>query len=47
MKTKTECHEIEQNPSKDRAMHKGDNPSFLDKFMKFTFLFTVQFLFVF
>jgi hypothetical protein len=24
----TECHEIEPNPSKDRAMHEGDNPSF-------------------
>jgi restriction endonuclease S subunit len=22
------CHEIEPNPSKDRAMHEGDNPSF-------------------
>jgi hypothetical protein len=24
----TECHEIEPNPSKDRAMTEGDNPSF-------------------
>jgi hypothetical protein len=24
------CHEIEPNPSKDRAMHEGDNPSFSD-----------------
>jgi hypothetical protein len=24
----TECHEIEPNPSKDRAMLEGDNPSF-------------------
>jgi hypothetical protein len=24
----TQCHEIEPNPSKDRAMHEGDNPSF-------------------
>ena len=31
------CHEIEPNPSKDRAMHEGDNPSFLNEFMKFTF----------
>jgi hypothetical protein len=23
-----ECHEIEPNPSKDRAMFEGDNPSF-------------------
>jgi hypothetical protein len=22
------CHEIEPNPSKNRAMHEGDNPSF-------------------
>jgi hypothetical protein len=22
------CDEIEPNPSKDRAMHEGDNPSF-------------------
>jgi hypothetical protein len=26
------CHEIEPNPSKDRAMHEGDNPSFWDEF---------------
>jgi hypothetical protein len=25
---KTKCHEIEPNPSKDRAMHEADNPSF-------------------
>jgi hypothetical protein len=25
---KPKCHEIEPNPSKDRAMHEGDNPSF-------------------
>jgi hypothetical protein len=30
------CHEIEPNPSKDRSMHEGDNPSFLNEFMKFT-----------
>jgi hypothetical protein len=24
----TECHEIEPNPSMDRAMPEGDNPSF-------------------
>jgi hypothetical protein len=34
----TKCHEIEPNPSKDRAMPEGDNPSFLDEFIKFTFL---------
>jgi hypothetical protein len=33
----TECHEIEPNPSKDTAMPEGDNPSFWDKFTKFTF----------
>ena len=33
-----QCHEIEPNPSKDRAMHEGDNPSFLVEFMKFTFI---------
>ena len=27
-KTKILCREIEPNPSKDRAMHEGDNPSF-------------------
>jgi hypothetical protein len=32
----TECHEIEPNPSKDRAMPEGDDPSFWDKFTKFT-----------
>jgi hypothetical protein len=24
----SQTHEIEPNPSKDRAMHEGDNPSF-------------------
>jgi hypothetical protein len=37
MKTKTECLEIEPNLLKDRAMPEGDNPSFLDEFIKFTF----------
>jgi hypothetical protein len=27
-KTQIECHEIEPNPSKDRAMHEEDNSSF-------------------
>jgi hypothetical protein len=27
------CHEIEPNPSKDNAMHEGDNPSFWDEFI--------------
>jgi hypothetical protein len=44
---KPECPEIEPNPSKDRAMPKGDNPSFGDEFTKFTFFLTVQFIFVF
>jgi hypothetical protein len=33
MKTKTECHEIEPNLWKDRAMPEGDNPSFWDEFI--------------
>jgi hypothetical protein len=40
------CHEIEPNPSKDRAMHEGDNPSFCFEFIKFTFFLTVLFIFV-
>jgi hypothetical protein len=31
------CHEIEPNPLKDRAMHEGNNPSFWDESIKFTF----------
>jgi hypothetical protein len=27
-KNQTGSHEIEPNPSKDRVMHEGDNPSF-------------------
>jgi hypothetical protein len=42
----SECHEIEPNPSKDRAMPEGDNPLFGDEFPKFTFFLTVQFIFV-
>jgi hypothetical protein len=42
----TDCHEIEPNPSKDRAMPEGDNPSFWDEFTKFTFFLTAQFIFV-
>jgi hypothetical protein len=33
----TECHEIEPNLSKDRAMPEGENPSFWDEFTKFSF----------
>jgi hypothetical protein len=40
------CHAIEPNPSKDRAMHEGDNPSFWDELMKFTFFLTELFIFV-
>jgi hypothetical protein len=49
MKTadKTQCHEIEPNPSKDRAMHEGDNPSFRDEFIKCPFVLTVEFILVF
>jgi hypothetical protein len=36
-KKQTKCHEIEPNPLKDRAMPEGDNPSFWDEVMKFTF----------
>jgi hypothetical protein len=28
-------------------MHEGDNPSFWVEFIKFTFFFTVEFIFVF
>jgi hypothetical protein len=34
---KPECQEIEPNPSKDRAIPKGDYPSFWDELIKFTF----------
>jgi hypothetical protein len=37
----TEYHEIEPNPSKDRAMPEGKNPSLLDEFTKFTFFLIV------
>jgi hypothetical protein len=30
----------------DRAIHEGDNPSFWDEFMKFSFFLTVHFLLV-
>jgi hypothetical protein len=36
IQSKTECHEIEPNLSKDRAMHEGNNPSFKDELIKFT-----------
>jgi hypothetical protein len=47
MKTKTEYHKIEPNPSKGRDMPEGDHPSFSDEFSKFTFFLTVEFIFVF
>jgi hypothetical protein len=31
------CHEIEPNPSKDRAMHEGDNPAFWDELINLLF----------
>jgi hypothetical protein len=33
------CCEIEPNPSKERAIHNGDNPSFSDGVMKFILFF--------
>jgi hypothetical protein len=39
------CHEIEPNPSKDRAVHEGDNPSFRDEFIKFSCFFVFVFFF--
>jgi hypothetical protein len=36
-KPQTLCHEIEPNPSKDRAMHEGDNFSFSDEFIEIYF----------
>ena len=44
---KPNSHEIEPNPSKDRSMHEGDTPSFLNEFMKFTLYLIVVFIFVF
>jgi hypothetical protein len=35
------------NPSKDRDMSDGDNPSFWDEFIRFTFFLTVWLIFVF
>jgi hypothetical protein len=47
MKTRKECHKIEPNPLKDRAMPEGDDPSFGNEFIKFTLFLTVQFIVVF
>jgi hypothetical protein len=33
IKTKTESHKIESNPSKGRAKYEGENPSFKDQFI--------------
>jgi hypothetical protein len=41
------CREIETNLSKDRARHQGDNLSFSDKFIKFTFFLRELFIVVF
>ena len=38
----TQCHDIEPNPLKNRAMPEGDNPSFWDEFTKFTIFLTVE-----
>jgi hypothetical protein len=46
-KNQAEWYEIEPYPSKDRAMHEGDNPWIWDEFIKFAFFLTVQFKFVF
>jgi hypothetical protein len=45
-KKKILSHEIEPNPSKDRALHEGDDHSFLEKFIKFTFFLTALLIFV-
>jgi hypothetical protein len=42
-----QCHEIEPNPSKDKTMPEGYNPSFWDEFTKLSFFLTVQFIYVF
>jgi hypothetical protein len=34
-KTKRKYCEMEQNSSKDRAMHEGDNPLYWNEFIKF------------
>jgi hypothetical protein len=47
LKVKILCHEIQPNPSKGRAVHEGDNHSFLDEFMKFTFFLRALLIFVF
>jgi hypothetical protein len=46
-KNQTGCREIETNPSKDRAMHEGDDPSFWNESIEFDFYLTVKFIFVF
>jgi hypothetical protein len=33
-KIQTQCHGIELNPSKNRAMHRRNNSSFQDEFIK-------------
>jgi hypothetical protein len=45
---KTQTEEIEPNPSKDRAMHERDNPSFLGELItNLLFFLTIQSIFVF
>jgi hypothetical protein len=40
--TVTQCLEMEPNPSKDRAMHEGDNPSFSNEFIELSFFLTLK-----
>jgi hypothetical protein len=41
------CQKIVPNPSKIRAIHEGDNPSFSDEFINFPFFFADFFILVF
>jgi hypothetical protein len=41
-KLKKKCHEMEPNPSKNRTVHEGDNPSFLNESMNI--FLTIQFV---
>jgi hypothetical protein len=44
-KKQANCSEMELNPSKDTALHEGDNPSFQNEFINITFL-TVPYIFI-
>jgi hypothetical protein len=41
------CHEIEPNPSKDKAMYEGDNLLLLDEFANLLFFLIILYIFVF